>query len=44
MLLIALLLILIFAGAGAFVHVLWWGLLLGGVLLVARALTGSRGP
>lgn len=44
MLLIALLLILIFAGAGAFVHVLWWGLLLGVILLVASRVSGSRGP
>lgn len=43
MLLLALLLILLFFGAGFAVHILWLGLIVGVVLLIAQAFTG-RGP
>lgn len=46
MLLLAILLILIFAGAGFAYNILWWGLIIGLVLLVAGVVSGGgpRGP
>lgn len=41
-LVIALLLILIFAGAGFAAHILWWGLVLGLIILVAQMVSGTR--
>lgn len=42
---IALLIILIFAGAGLALHVLWWGILFGVVLMIAHfASRNSRNP
>jgi hypothetical protein len=42
LLIIALLLILLFAGAGFAAHVLWWGLIIGLILLIASAVSGTR--
>lgn len=42
MLWLALLLIILFGGLGFAAHVLWWGLVLALVLLVAEAFTGTR--
>jgi hypothetical protein len=44
MLILALVLILLFGGLGFLSHVLWWGLVLAAVVLVANAVTGSRAP
>lgn len=43
-LIVILLLILLFGGLGFVSHVLWWGLVIAGVVLVVRLLTGSRAP
>lgn len=43
LLIIALLFLILFAGAGFAAHVLWWGLLLGLILIVAHVVSGS-GP
>ena len=42
MLVLALILLLVFGGLGFVAHVLWWGLILGAVILVANAITGRR--
>lgn len=42
LLVLALLLILVFGGLGFAAHVLWWGLILAVVVLVAQAITGRR--
>jgi hypothetical protein len=42
MLVLALVLLLIFGGLGFVAHVLWWGLILGAIILVANAITGRR--
>lgn len=39
---VALILILLFGGLGFVLHVLWWGLVLGVVLLAVGAVTGHR--
>lgn len=41
-LILAILLILLFAGAGFAAHVLWWGLVIGVILLIASAVSGTR--
>ena len=41
LLLLALLLFLVFGGLGFVAHVLWWGLIVAVVLMVANALTGG---
>lgn len=40
--LLALLLILLFFGLGFAAKVLWWGILIGVVLLIASAVSGTR--
>lgn len=42
LLILALLVIAVFAGLGFVAKVLWWGLVLGVVLLIAHAVTGTR--
>jgi hypothetical protein len=42
LLVLALLLILVFGGLGFAAHVLWWGLILAVVVLIAQAITGRR--
>lgn len=42
LLILALLFILLFAGAGFAAHVLWWGLIIGLILLIASAVSGTR--
>ncbi|HVT20132.1 MAG TPA: hypothetical protein VHE57_01930 [Mycobacteriales bacterium] len=42
LLVLALLLILVFGGLGFMAHVLWWGLILAAIVLVAQAITGRR--
>lgn len=42
LLIIALVLLVLFAGLGFAAHVLWWGLILALVVGVAAALTGRR--
>lgn len=42
LLILAILLILLFAGAGFAAHVLWWGLVIGVILLIASAVSGTR--
>lgn len=42
MLILALLLILLFFGLGFAAKVLWWGIILGVVLLIAEAFSGYR--
>jgi hypothetical protein len=42
LLVIAIILLLLFAGLGFVAHVLWFGLILAVIILVARMLTGSR--
>lgn len=41
MLIVGILLIIIFAGLGFAAKVLWWGLVIGVVLLIASAISGS---
>lgn len=41
LLILALLVILLFAGAGFAAHVLWWGLVLGAILLIASWVSGG---
>jgi hypothetical protein len=40
LLILALLLFLVFGGLGFVAHILWWGLILAVVVMVANALTG----
>lgn len=42
LLILAILLIILFAGAGFAAHVLWWGLVIGVILLIASAVSGTR--
>jgi hypothetical protein len=42
LLVVAIILLLLFAGLGFVAHVLWFGLILAVIILVAHALTGSR--
>lgn len=42
LLILAILFILLFAGAGFAAHVLWWGLILGLILLIASGVSGTR--
>ena len=42
LLVIAVILILIFAGAGLALHVLWWGLIIGVVFLIAHIVSGRN--
>ena len=42
LLVIAIILLLLFAGLGFVAHVLWFGLILAVIILVAHMLTGSR--
>jgi hypothetical protein len=42
LLIVALLLVLLFGGFGFAVHILWWGLILALVVLVAEAVLGRR--
>lgn len=44
LLILGILLILIFGGLGFAAKVLWWGLILGVVLLIASAISGGRRP
>lgn len=41
MLILALLLLLLFFGLGFTAHVLWWGIILGVVLLIASSVSGG---
>lgn len=41
LLVLALLFLILFAGLGFAAHVLWWGLIIGIVLLVAHAVSGT---
>lgn len=43
LLILALIFLVLFAGAGFAAHVLWWGLVLGLVLLVAHGVSGGGG-
>lgn len=42
LLVIAIILLLLFAGLGFVAHVLWWGLILAVIIGVAHLLTGKR--
>lgn len=42
LLILALILILLFGGAGFAAHVLWWGLVIGIILLIAHTISGTR--
>jgi hypothetical protein len=42
LLVVAIILLLLFAGLGFVAHVLWFGLILAVIILVAHMLTGSR--
>jgi len=42
LLVLALLLLLVFGGLGFVAHVLWWGLILAVVVMVAHAITGRH--
>lgn len=42
LLILAILLILLFGGAGFAAHVLWWGLIIGLILLIASGVSGTR--
>lgn len=44
LLILAIVLIIVFGGLGFAAKVLWWGLVLGVVLLIAGALSGRRAP
>lgn len=44
LLIIALILLLAFGGLGFAAHILWWGLIIGLILLVAHAVSGGGGP
>lgn len=41
LLILALILLVLFAGLGFAAHVLWWGLILGVVILIAHVVSGS---
>lgn len=43
LLILAIVLILLFGGLGFAAEVLWWGLVIGVVLLIAGAISGRRG-
>jgi len=42
LLVVAIILLLLFAGLGFVAHILWFGLILAVIILVAHMLTGSR--
>jgi hypothetical protein len=42
LLILALVLLLLFGGLGLIAHVLWWGLILAVIVMVAHVLTGRR--
>jgi hypothetical protein len=42
LLVVAIILLILFAGLGFAAHVLWWGLILALIIGVAHALTGRR--
>lgn len=42
LLILAILFLILFAGLGFAAHVLWWGLVLGVILLIAHAVSGDR--
>ncbi len=42
LLVLAIVLLLLFGGLGFVAHVLWFGLILAVIILIAHALTGSR--